>query len=411
MEKLKILQIAPKFPFPIDDGGKISIANILKEFALQGCEVTFFVYNNEKLDESAIDEAKRYSNLIICKHSTKNTMFRIAKAVFKSKSLIMDKHISKKVIKKLDEVIAGCEFDIIHCDHSYMAPLGLHVKKITGKPVGLRLHNLEWRIWSRYAEHLPAYHPKRLFVERQARLLKAEETELMSRVDVCFTITDIEKKMALAMSPNSNLVVAGAGVQADEWTPYDGSLKRNPYEMIHATTYRWVHNVDAIKWFIHDVLPKVRAKFPSAVLTLIGKDAPDWLYDYKDKGVNVIGYVEKVQPYLNMASVYVAPLFVGGGIRIKILEAMAMQLPVVASTVSAEGIKAGETDGLVIADSAQEFAEKIEYFFRNKDKVRMAGAAARKYILKEHSWSKNVAIMLTEYDNILRKNRSSGLGY
>ena len=177
------------------------------------------------------------------------------------------------------------------------------------------------------------------------------------------------------------------GVNPIEWNP-DSAVKRNPFEMILATNYTWIHNVNALRWFVDNVLPIVRKSIPNAQLSLIGKNVPDWLKEYSNKGVNIIGYVDKVQPYLNRANIYISPLFVGSGIRFKILEAMSMALPVVASPIAAEGINASSNDALFICDSYNEFAEVIIELFNNINKTRMFGTNARNFILENYSWKR-----------------------
>lgn len=403
-KKIRILQLAPRFPFPTDDGGKIGIANILKEFHNQNAEVTFFCFvePGENIPESAIHDAKQYCNLILFEHSTKNSLKRIASSFLLNHSIYINKHLSDKVKKKLDKLSAELEFDVIHADHTCMAPAALYLKKKHGFPVGLRLHNIEWLIWKRYADDLPAWHPKRLYIHQQAYLLRQYEKLALSKMDINFAITGPDKLRALELTKDAKITIASAGVNPGEWEPE--AIDRNPNEIIIATTYKWVHNVKAVRWFVDKVLPIVKESIPEAFLTLIGKGAPERLNDYSDKGVKLQGYVDKVQPYLNKAAVYAAPLFVGGGIRIKILEAMAIELPVVASPVAAEGITAKPENGLLIADSEKEFADSIINLLSKPGIAKGLGQKAREYIVEEYSWQKNVGIMLKEYQRLLGRS-------
>lgn len=395
---MRILQLIPRFVFPADDGGKIGIANIYMEFAKQDCQVTLFSFNDEKISETAMTEAKKYGKVLLFEHSTKNTSLRIAGSVFSRNPLFITKHEPEQAKAYLAELLKKENFDVIHCDHSSMAPLGFHARSLCGAPVGLRQHNIEWTIWARYAESLPLYNPTRFYIQRQAKLLKAAEKRIFSLADINFSITQPDLLRAQELAPDGKYAVATAGVNPEEWLPCD-KIQRERKTLILATTYRWVHNVDAVRWFVSKVLPLVKNSIPDIKLQLIGKGAPEWLAEID--GVELIGYVDKVQPYLNKAGVYVAPLFVGGGIRIKILEAMAMMLPVVATGIAAEGITAGESDGLFIAESPQAFAEKIIALVNNADLASYSGGAARKFILQNHLWSDSVRIMLNEYNKII----------
>ena len=154
-EKIKILQLAPRYVFPPDDGGKIGIANITKEFAKAGADITFFTFDGGaiSLDDKKLIEP--YAKLQLYKHSTINTSLRIFFSLFNKDSLYITKHQSQGVINELEKLVEKNKYDVIHADHSAMAPLAIHLKNKFNIPVGLRLHNIEWTIWQRYADFLP----------------------------------------------------------------------------------------------------------------------------------------------------------------------------------------------------------------------------------------------------------------
>ncbi|ROL60931.1 glycosyltransferase [Bacteroidetes/Chlorobi group bacterium ChocPot_Mid] len=399
MEKLRILQLVPRFPFPLDDGGKIGIANIFKEFSKQGADVTLFSLGHEYVSKEAIEDAAQYGKIHIFPHNTENTATRILSSALFRNSIYLKKHISTEIISEINKLFHEQEFDIVHADHTCMAPLALYIKEKFKIPVGLRLHNIEYSIWKRYADELKSINPKKYYVRQQSEILKKAEAEIINEVDVNFAITEPDKKRALELAPEANVIVASAGVNPDEWKP-DVTVGRNPKEIVLATTYHWVHNVNGLKWFLNEVLPKVLSEIPDAQLTLIGKEAPEWLKNYNSKNIKVLGYVDKVQPYYNKAGLNISPLFVGGGIRIKILEAMAMELPVVATSLAAEGIKQSN-GGLFIADKKQGFALKIIELLSNPSMAREQGKSARQFVISEYSWGKNVGIMLEEYKKLV----------
>jgi polysaccharide biosynthesis protein PslH len=400
---MRILQLSPQFPFPPDEGGKIGIANIYKNFNSLGADVTFFSYEDpdNKIAAELIGEAEEYGKVIIFTKCTKNTKRRIIKSFLTNTSVYLQKHISNEVVSFFQDYLAKNEFDIIHVDHTGMMPLGIYIQSIIQKPLGLRLHNVEYIIWKRYGERLGSLNPLRLFISQQSRILRKAEKELIEKADVCFSVSVTDKKRAEELNPKARIINANAGVSESNWQP-EKDIARNEFEMIHATVYSWIHNIDAIKWFIEKVLPIVKNQLPEATLTLLGRNAPDWLRNYTDIGVNPVGYVDSVQPYMNKANIYIAPLFVGSGIRIKILEAMAMELPVIATPVSAEGIYAKEEDGLFIVDNEKDFAHKIIELTENYELTRNLGKRARKFVLQNFTWEQSVKIMFDEYQKIIK---------
>lgn len=399
---MKILQLSPRFAFPEDDGGKIVLANTFKFFSKFGAKVTFFCFNEDNISTKVLNEAEKFGEVILYGHSIKNTTNRIFRSVLFNKSLYLLKHYSDDIYNYVEKLYLENKYDIIHCEHTAMAPIAIKLKKKYGVTIGLRLHNIEYRIWQLYAENLPLYNPKKLIITQQAKLLKFAESKIYSDCDVCFAITDDEKDCAIELSQMANVITSSVGVDIDIWQ-YNSDAKKDSQTMILATTYKWFHNVDGLKWFIIEVLPILREKLPDAKLKLLGKEPPEWLNGYKSQGVEVVGYVDKVQPYFDKANVYIAPLFVGAGIRIKILEAMAMGLPVVATSVSAAGIKALESDGLFITDDPNETANHLFYLLSYPDKSLNLGQKAYNYIKNNFSWDSNVNIMLNTYKELISK--------
>ena len=394
---MRILQLSPQFPYPTDEGGKIGIANIYMNFSRLGADVTFFTFEEpgSPIRQEHKAEAEKYGKLVLFPHSTRNTKARIIKSFLTDTSIYLKKHNNRSIEEFFDKFIKENKFDIIHADHTGMMPLALYVQSITGLPLGLRLHNVEYMIWKRYGEKLNLFNPLKLYINRQASILRLAEKNLISRADICFSVSVTDMERAEKLNPKAKVITAIAGVSEGDWQP-DPEMVRNPYELIHATVYNWIHNIDAIKWFIDNVMPEVNRLLPESRLKLLGRNAPAWLGDYRNIGVDPVGYVDSVHPYLNRANIYIAPLFVGSGIRIKILEAMAMELPVIATPVSAEGIYATEKDGLFIVDNAKEFADKIIFLAENYEYARTLGKKAREFVLNNFTWEKSVSIMYDE---------------
>lgn len=399
---MKILQLSPQFPFPHDDGGKIGIANLTKEFSKLGHDVTFVCFSGQDVPVQHLQEAEKWARIIVIPHSTRNSLKRIFSAVLFNKSLYLSKHFSTSIATKLREVLKSEQFDAIQCDHSAMAPLGFFAQTFLKAPVGIRVHNVEWVIWQRYADNLPKFSLKRIFIQQQARLLKNAEKEFFKKADVNFAVSEKDKDRALETSPGANVVFAGLGVNTEEWTP-DDSITRDPFELVLATTFAWIHNADGVEWFLKNVWPMVKQRIPQMHLTLIGKEPPAWLDSFKNHGVSVTGYVDTVPPFVNRAAASIVPLFVGSGTRIKILEAMAMETPVVATKIAAEGIWASESEGLFVVENAEDFAVKIIELCTNPAFQKEVGKAARRYIVKNHTWEASARKMMSEFEKLVSK--------
>jgi glycosyltransferase involved in cell wall biosynthesis len=294
--------------------------------------------------------------------------------------------------------------DVVHADHTCMAFYAHIAHTLFNIPMGLRLHNVESVIWQRYSERFAAWHPKRWLLTHQAQLLHNYEMQECTSMNVCFPITDIDKQRVETAAPVSNCLTVSAGVDIQEWNIDTTVFQKRQVskEIILATTYTWVHNVEAVLWLTDEIIPRVQQYIPDIRLTLLGGNPPKELQQRESSAVHVAGFVDSIRPFMERSAVYVAPLFVGGGIRIKILEAMAMALPVVATTISGEGIKAQPENGLFLHDIADAFAERIVRLLQHPDETLVIGKQAQKFIQEHHTWSVCIGKMLTEYQRLIQ---------
>lgn len=397
---MKILQLSQQLPFPETDGGKIGIASIFKGLSKLETEVTFLCYNALPTKKETILEAEKYGKIIQINHPIKNTPSRIFKSVFDYKPIYIRKHFNNSIKKQIKEIINGLDFDIIHTDHTAMSELALYIQSLTNKPISLRLHNIEWTIWDRYINEIK-FLPKKLYIKRQAYLLKKYEEGILNKFDILLPITKNDFDYLQKFNLGSKIVIAEAGVDTEKWIP--NAPKRNKNEIIIATTYNWVHNVDGIKWFIEKVLPIIKRYNPDAFLTLLGKNMPSSLKRYNQNDVNAVGFVESIEPYLNNANIYITPLFVGAGMRIKILEAMSMELPVVATPIAAEGIDFDESNGLLIADNEYDFAHYILKLMNDDEYRDDMGRIARQSVQNTYTWDNSIKKIYNAYLEYLTK--------
>lgn len=382
------------------DGGKISIGNITRHAAEMGHEVHLLAFSSAEVGEPRLAEAKRWAaSVTVIKQDITNSPVNILRSLLSPLPLYVHKFVRPPAFAALEALCEKYSFDCIHADHSSMIPLALHAAQRTGMPSGLRLHNVEWLIWQRYAERFAVWSPARWYLQLQAAKLRRYETEMYPKFWTCFPIADTDAERARTMAPKGKYVTATAGVNIEEWKP-DGR-PRDSHELILATTYDWVHNVDGVVWLIDKVLPLVQREQPAVHLSLLGKNAPERLTSLNRRDVDVKGFVESVVPYFSGAGIYVAPLFVGGGMRIKILEAMAMELPVVATSIAAEGIGATEREGMFLADTPEQFARHIAGLSSQPELAREAGRSARKFVESKFSWRESVSIMLDTYERLL----------
>lgn len=383
---MRIVQVMPQYPFPMTDGGKVGLGNIALELIAQGHAVQVVCY----APAGTIPVHPAELNIRMVYHSTKNTPWRIATSLLRTRALYMWKHDRAAMQQAVEHAIIDGDADIVIADHTCMAPVVQRAARATKRPWALRLHNIEWMIWQRYAE-ATTNSVKRWFVSRQARLLRQEEAHMIAAANVALAITPVDAERARELAPTANVHVVPAGVHLQQWKRTRSPL--HPPQVIMASNYSWVHNADGLRWFVEHVWPQVHHETGSS-LHVVGTNVPTWLAEVHIQGVVTDGFVPDLAERYRHASVSIAPLFVGSGMRIKILEAMAAGLPVVSTTVGAEGIELFEHDGLFRADDARTMTLKLVELLKDADLCDRLGAVAQRRVDEQYSWTTAVRDMI-----------------
>lgn len=392
---MRILQLMPQSPLPTTDGGKVGIWNITKQMALAGNTVHCVFYSMAP----TVNPGHPNIRFTRVPRSVRNTIPRIAGSIFYNTSLFVHKHTTQAMKDAISEIMATESFDVIHADHTCMGLVAQWASARYNVPWGLRLHNVEWMIWKRYAERFTRWHPARWYLRSQAEKLRWDEADILRYCTLAFPITDVDLERARELAAGTRFVVAPAGVDIPQYT---GQPKIQT-DLVMASSWTWVHNADGLRWFVTEVWPLVRNTFPQATFGVLGTNPPAWLADYADVGIKAEGFVEDLYERLRCSLVYVAPLFVGSGVRIKVLEALGAGLPVVGTSVSAEGIDISEEEGLFQADDARGTANAIVNLLLDKGLRSRIFVAARACIEQRYTWTSSVGTMLLAYADILNE--------
>jgi len=362
MKPLRILQISPQVPLPLSDGGKVAIFNTTKYLARRGHELTMLAFH---LDRSVNpDPMREYCQLIAVPHSNKDSLYRAGKNLFTAVPYGISKYRSPIMLAKLENLLASRTFDVVHVDHLHMAHYGVHAKRSKGLPVLLREHNVESTIVERFADsvRIPVF---RQWMQLQKRRIKKYEAERAGQCDLNCTVTAEDSKRLLTLLPSANVRDIPEGI-AEEFFQ---TVNREPIpkSICLFGSFDWLPNRDSLSWFVEDIFPRVLERDPEITLYVVGKHSPKQ-YEVRYPGKIVIrGFAPDLKSELAQYVLTVVPLRIGAGIRMKILESFAMGLPVVSTSIGAEGIKANHGEHLSIGDTPTEFAEGILRMLEDSD--------------------------------------------
>ena len=322
--------------------------------------------------------------------------FKAFKNLFSKKSYHVERFISKTSINRLTEVLESDTYDVVQLETLFMTPYVETIRKHSKALVVLRAHNVEHLIWERIAKGT-RFFLKRAYINHLARTLKNYELTAISQVDGIAAIT--RKDAAFFRKYSATTIIdIPYGVYPEEFTPnYEIDDKPSFY---HIGSMNWIPNEEGIRWFIDNCLDEVTAKVPEFVFHLAGRNMPEWLKALKNPHVDVIGEVPNAKEFVANHDVAIVPLLSGSGIRIKIIESMAMGKAVITTMVGAEGILYEEDTNLIIAENKAQMAEAIRRINENPDRAVEIGKAARKLVEEVYDNRKLTERLLLFYSQI-----------
>ena len=316
--------------------------------------------------------------------------------LFSKKSYHVERFISEDVKAKLIEVLQKEHFDVVQLEMLYMTPYVETIRQHSKAMIVLRAHNVEHKIWERIAKETKFF-IKRWYINHLAKTLKEYELNALETVDGIAAIT--RKDAAFFRKYCSKPIIdIPYGIYPEEFTPkYEIEGKPQFY---HIGSMNWMPNEEGIRWFIDEVLPKTVEKVPEFVYHLAGRSMPEWLTSIQNPHVDVIGEVPDAKAFVANHDVAIVPLLSGSGIRIKIIESMAMGKTVITTRVGAEGILYDEDVNIIIAENKAKMVEAIRSINVSPQTAIEIGKAARKLVEETYDNRKIIARLLMFYEQI-----------
>lgn len=317
--------------------------------------------------------------------------------LFSTKSYHVERFISADFEKKLIDILKKESFDIVQIEMLYMSPYLELIRKYSNAKVVLRAHNIEHIIWKRVAIEEKNI-PKKRYLRHLANTLEKYERTILNQYDGIIPIT---RKDSIFFSNETDVPVEPISFGVDfKKIPFHSDVVPE-HALFHIGSMNWIPNIEGVKWFLNDVWPEVSKQFPKLKIYLAGRETPEWLKNIKLKNVNVLGEVSDAYAFMESKTISVAPLFSGSGIRIKIIESMAMGKAVIATTIGAEGINYTNGENILIADTKKEFVKAIKKLYKDKKLALTIGQNARELVQKEHNIKETAQQLENFYEKML----------
>lgn len=377
---MKILQICSKIPFPPKDGGSIAM-NILTQGLIEcGNEVNVIAINTPKHFVKEEDVDSSYKNktsyqLIFIDTSVK--AFDAFLNLFTNKSYNIIRFYSKEFENELIDLLAKKQFDLVQLETLWVTPYVDVIRKYSKAKIVLRSQNVEYAIWERLAEAAP--NPlKKAYLKLLAKRLKNYELGMLNKYDGLATITELDSNSFKNSGCKIPIIHIPFGIDTQKYKS-DSSSTEFP-SVFHIGAMDWMPNSDGIKWFLDQVWEKVILKHPTVKLYLAGRNMPDWMKQLNFKNVVVEGEVPDSHHFINSKSIMIVPLSSGGGMRVKIIEGMALGKTIISTAIGAEGIDYENNKNILIANTEKEFVEALDKCISDKSFSGSIALEAKKLV-------------------------------
>jgi polysaccharide biosynthesis protein PslH len=385
---MKVLWIKSDFPLPADTGGKIRTRHLLTELAAH-CDVTFLSYVPPDLDSKWVNQLRGFGikvESVTLPEENKNGVafkLRVASRLFSSRPYIVNKYKMPAMRDRIERILAEQQIDVVVCDFLEMAWCADCLASV---PKVLFEHNVETLIWRRY--HDVESNPlKRLYFRHEKQRMERFERAACRSFDQVLTVSDADGDLLRKEFGLRRYVTIPTGVDTAYFHPLGQEIKNR---LVFSGSMDWMPNIDGFWWFYQSIFPLIKKEIGDATFTVVGRRPAEEIVKVgqDDRSVTITGTVADVRPAVAAGQIYVVPLRVGGGTRIKIYEAMAMRKCVVSTTIGAEGLPLTDGVNIALVDGEVEFAKKVNELLRDDNKRHKIAEAGYHLVTENYSWSK-----------------------
>jgi polysaccharide biosynthesis protein PslH len=404
---MKILQLTNKFPWPSKDGGAIATLSMTKGFDELGHEVTLLAMNTSKhyVDLKKVpEEIKSLAKIIGVEVETKVTVRgAMTNLAFSRLPYNAQRFVSPAFSEQLELLLRREKYDVIQLEGLYLAPYIPLIRKFSQALVSLRAHNVEYEIWQRVAANEQVSWKKR-YMQILARRIKRLEVNTLNKYDVLVPITWRDSRILNELGNNKPVQIIPTGIDASALTP-DRQKLEYP-SLFHVGALDWAPNQEGLIWFFENVWSYLVQKYPELKFYLAGRNASSWFIKELEKHkVEYLGEIDDAYAFINSKAIMIVPLFSGSGMRIKIIEGMALGKTIVTTSIGTEGIDTTHNKNILVADTRQGFIEEIERVLNDRKLFGSIGSNANQFV-RDHYDNKTIMKTLVNfYDHQIKSKK------
>ena len=280
---------------------------------------------------------------------------------------------------KLTRLLKQQKFDVIHLESLFMTPYIASCRRHSHAQIVLRSHNLEFIIWERMASSAKGI-AKRAYLKYLSRKLREYELAVIDEIDGIASISADDKEKYQALGCKKPITTIPFGIDISDYLVEEAD--KPEISLFHLGSLDWKPNLEGILWFLDQVWKPVSDMYPNLKIYLAGRNIPDDILTPEIKNVEIIGEVEDAKDFMRSKTIMVVPLLSASGIRVKIIEGMALGKAIVSTKVGAEGLDVEHGKHIMVGENAAECREFISKLVDNPDHIKEMGRSARKLVEK-----------------------------
>jgi len=400
---MKILLIMPRIPAPPNDGGAIYLYHITRHLAMRGHELVVASFQSNRHLQKP-DMMTPYCRLYSLPVRFKPyNITAVLKSTITRQPVSVQHRMDSTLMRKIFSIIPDSYFDIISIEGLHSAQfVDIAKAKYPDTPIILRQANVEHLLLKRNAQNTK--NPiLRLFFNDQAQLMKKFEVSAMKSVDGVTAVTPYDQDKFCELIPDliSEVVPDGADL------PPKRNISRDHHTIFAVSNWDWRPNIDGLLWFVKNVWPELQKRYPDIFFEIAGRGISERLqHDFKKKGISYLGFVDNIEIYRQKASVMVAPLLYGSGLKLKILEGLASGVPIVTTSIGSEGIEMKPGRDYLLAETPSEFMEQIIRLLKEPELRDKISHNSRSLIERKYQWNQQAEKLEVFMNRIIEMSKS-----
>lgn len=408
-QRLKILFLTNRSPYPITDGQSRRTYNILKGLALRHEVYLLSLYESPKeVAPNSINHLKDFCERVEMLPAPSKTVSagmaaRLLMSVFSPEPYTIWRHYSQEYAERVRACVSATTFDVVHCD---ALPMVYSIEGLRASVRTLTDHDVSYVKAERLAQQRRNV-PMKWFISYEAMKLKRLERRIFRSVDIGITVSECDRQVLQALCPEGRFAVIENGVDTETFAPNSDAVE--PDTLVWVGGFHHYPNCEAVRYLIKDIYPRVKRGRPRAKLYIVGESVPASLTRLasNDASIMFTGFVDDPVPCIQRAAVFVAPILSGGGTKLKVLEAMAVGKAIVSTSIGVEGIEGEDREHFMVADSSEAFSSHVIAVMNDPVLRERLGANARKRSREKYDWEAICESLSNLYQSARAKARNN----